>query len=164
MEPIGLMHIQRITIPKNFIEGIYSEFQETGKAGYERLALFAGKKDGSAFQVTHVIYPKQYLRKGPLGVSFHIDGSELERIWDWLYENNCSLIGQIHSHPKEAYHSEADDQLAIITTFGGVSIVVPNFGNSDSNLNGSAFYRLLPHTGWTQLTLSEINSLIKIIE
>jgi hypothetical protein len=161
-EPIGLMHIEKVFVPQQFIDGIYQEFQETGRQGYERLALLAGIKKGRDFIVTNLIYPAQELRRSKFGVSFHVSGEEIERIWDWLYENKCMLIAQVHSHPQEAYHSEADDDLAIITTFGGLSLVVPDFGNSDQNFNGSAIFRLLPESGWTELTTEQINTILKI--
>lgn len=164
MERIGLMHIMEVFIPQEFITSVYDEFRITGEKGFERLALFVGEKKAEQFFVTQVVYPKQQLLKTPHGVSFHVDGEELERIGDWLFENKRSLIAQIHSHPQEAYHSEADDALAIITTFGGVSIVIPDFGNTDQNFEGSAIYRLLPQTGWTMLTDSQTKQLIKIVD
>ena len=164
MEPIGLLHIEEVFIPKEFIESVYKKFRETGEEGYERLALFAGKKKGPVFTVTNLIFPKQHLTRGPRGVSFYVDGEELERISEWLYENSCHLIAQVHSHPAEAYHSEADDALAIVTATGGISIVVPGYGNSDTYFSNSAFYRLLPGSGWTEQSQEQIKSLIQIID
>jgi hypothetical protein len=163
-EPVGLMHIENVFVPQEFIDAIYKEFQETGRQGYERLALLGGMKKGKEFIVTNLIYPAQELRRSIYGVSFHVSGEELDRIWDWLYENKCTLIAQVHSHPTDAYHSEADDDLAIITTFGGLSLVVPDFGNSDQNFEGSAIFRLLPKSGWTELTKEQFNTLLKIIQ
>ena len=164
MEPIGLLHIKTVLIPQEFVDAVYEEFQNTGKEGFERLALFAGRKTGTEFCVTHLLYPKQQLLRTPYGLSFHVDGEELERIGEWLHQNTCSLVAQVHSHPSEAYHSKADDELALITTFGGLSIVVPDFGHTDQNLEQSAFFRLLPETGWTEISKNQINSLIKIID
>ena len=164
MEPVGLLHIEEVFIPKEFIESVYREFQETGEEGYERLALFAGNKNGPVFTVTNLIFPTQHLTKGPRGVSFYVNGIELERISGWLYENSCHLIAQVHSHPGEAYHSEADDELAIVTATGGISIVVPDYGNSDTCFSNSAFYRLLPGSGWTEQSQEQIRSLIQIID
>lgn len=164
MEPIGLQHIETIYFPKELVEDVYQQIRETGVEGYERLALCAGQKKSKEFEVTHILYPKQHLRKTSLGVSFHVDGEELERIGDWLYQKDLSLIAQIHSHPDEAYHSEADDNYAIITKSGGVSIVIPHFGTSDTCFEKSAFFRLHPQTGWTELSKQQINDLIKLTE
>lgn len=162
MEPIGLQQIETIYCPKQLVEDIYQKIRETGEEGYERLALFAGNKTGNEFTITHLLYPKQRLCKTFNGVSFHVDGEEIERIGDWLYENQLSLIAQVHSHPDEAYHSEADDNLAIITKTGGLSIVIPNFGITDSYFENSAFFRLYPTTGWTELSKRQINDLIML--
>lgn len=164
MGSIGLMHIEKVSLPQEFVDEIYIEFQKTGKQGFERLALLAGKKNGNKFVVTHLLFPNQKLSKSIYGVSFHVSGEELERIWDWLFANNCFLIAQVHSHPQVAYHSEADDDLAIITSFGGFSIVIPDFGNSDQNFEGSAIFRLLPEKGWSELTRNQIDNIFKITE
>ncbi|SHF40064.1 MPN domain-containing protein [Flavisolibacter ginsengisoli] len=163
-EPIGLMHIKTVFIPQEFVDAIYKEFQVTGSKGYERLALLAGSKKGKEFIVTNLIYPAQELHRSRFGVSFYVSGAELGRLWDWLYGNKRILIAQVHSHPTEAYHSKADDDMAIITTFGGLSLVVPDFGNSDQSFEGSAIFRLQPESGWTELTKEQINHLLKITQ
>lgn len=163
-QPVGLMHIAEVQLPIELVDEVYDQLIETGKDGYERLALFAGDERDNSVLVTNVLFPQQYLRKGPFGVSFHVDSEELDRIWDWLFENNKTLISQVHSHPTDAYHSEADDQMAIITTFGGFSIVVPDFGTSDNHFSNSAIYRLQPDTGWTQLSETELSSTIKLVK
>lgn len=164
MEPIGLMHIEQVVFPRELVEDVYKQLIETGQQGYERLALCAGDKKGPLFTITHILYPKQYLKKSELGVSFYVEGEELERIDNWLFENGKRLIAQIHSHPNEAYHSEADDAMAIITTFGGLSLVIPDFGTSDTYFEKSAVYRLLPPGAWNALSQQEVRTLIKIID
>ncbi|MCC6545053.1 MAG: Mov34/MPN/PAD-1 family protein, partial [Nitrospirae bacterium] len=36
-------------------------------------------------------------------------------------------VAQVHSHPKEAFHSDADDRWAIINHVGAMSLVLPYF-------------------------------------
>lgn len=163
MNPIGFQDIETIYFPKHFIDDIYQKMQITGAEGYERLALCAGTRNGMEFHINRIVYPEQTLHKTPSGVSFHVSGEELERLGDWLYEKQVSLIAQIHSHPNEAYHSKTDDDYAIITRAGGLSIVIPDFGTSDIDFKNSAFYRLYPDTGWTELSPEQIATLIKII-
>ena len=38
-----------------------------------------------------------------------------------------TLGGQAHSHPTDAYHSDTDDHLALVTLLGAISLVVPDF-------------------------------------
>lgn len=164
MEPIGLKHIEIIFFPSELANDIYKKLQISGAKGFEFLALCAGNKNGKEFYITDILYPKQYLQKSAFGLSFHVEGEELERIGDWLYKNQKSLIAQVHSHPAEAYHSEADDNNAIITKVGGFSIVVPNFGNSDINFEGSAIYRLFPDSGWTKISKHQAQSILNFFD
>ena len=79
----------------------------------------------------------------------------------WLYENKLKLLAQIHSHPSEAYHSKTDDEFPIMTTLGGLSIVVPYFAKHRLNHLDWAYYRLFSETNWIELNQSEIKNLIK---
>ena len=94
---------------------------------------------------------------------YAVEGEELHRINVWLYENKMKLIAQIHSHPSEAYHSEADDRFPIVDTYGGVSIVVPDFATGIITLNDWAIYRLSLNKTWDKLTNRQVNSLFLII-
>jgi hypothetical protein len=159
----GFLEIQTIEVPREFVVNTYNFFQDNGNKGYECVVLFAGEEYGNLFRVTHVIFPEQKLYKTLHGLGYSVDGVELDRINIWLYENKKTLIAQIHSHPIEAYHSEVDDDFPIVTTVGSLSIVVPDFGNSDVFFNGSAFF-YLSKEGWREMNDIEIQSLFKIIE
>jgi hypothetical protein len=67
----------------------------------------------------------------------------------------------VHSHPREAYHSHADDRYAIVTAEGGFSLVVPNFGQAPANLASWAVYRLIGGD-WTELTSQEVRDLFDV--
>jgi len=71
------------------------------------------------------------------------------------------LIAQVHSHPTEAYHSEADDRFAIVTAEGGLSLVVPNFGNAPLDPRLWAIYRLTCGE-WRELDAKESQTFISI--
>jgi hypothetical protein len=73
------------------------------------------------------------------------------------------LIAQVHSHPNEAYHSEADDEYAIVTAEGGLSFVVPNFGKAPLDPTIWAIYRLTQGE-WRGLNMNEAKLLISMSE
>ena len=50
------------------------------------------------------------------------------------------IIGQIHTHPGKAYHSDGDNAGARIAYDGYVSIVVPEYGRRLPSLGGAAIY------------------------
>jgi hypothetical protein len=104
--------------------------------------------------------PKQTAYKLREGLCVRVDGSELHRLNVWLYENSERLAIQVHSHPTEAYHSETDDTYPIVTTRGGLSLVVPDFCRNGVRGAATALYRL-NHEGWTELAPSAIGTLLR---
>lgn len=158
----GFTDIERIHIENSLILDAFELLRSAGEKGYESVALFGGFEAGNSFYVKKVIFPKQYGYNLDQGLMYSVDGEELHRINVWLYENRMSLIAQIHSHPGEAYHSEMDDRFPIVDTYGGISIVVPNFAFGIISLKDCMIYRLSLNKTWNELKLTEIETLFQI--
>lgn len=159
----GFLNIKNFEFQQKCINDAYSFLRKVGDKSYEAVALFAGKVENDIAYISEVICPLQESSKSKFGLMYTVDGKELHRINMWLYENRLKLIAQIHTHPTEAYHSETDDDFPIITTLGGLSIVVPYFAQDKLNHLGWAYYRLISETYWVELNQSEVEQLIKII-
>lgn len=155
--------ISKIIISKADIEQVYKHLRSFGAEGFEGVGLWAGVIEENKFVVKETIIPHQRSSRSEDGLLYTVDGEELHRINVWLYKNRMSLMLQIHSHPASAYHSETDDRFPIISQFGGISIVVPNFGYDDFSLESWAVYRLLPSKGWQEMSLEEKKSLFSIV-
>jgi hypothetical protein len=80
----------------------------------------------------------------------------------WLYESQLRLIGQVHSHPTQAYRSGTDDDFALATTAGCLSVVVPDFAQRPFSLRDCAVYRLQLSGEWQSLSHGEVDKLIRI--
>jgi len=158
----GFTNIERIRIENSLILQAFELLRSAGERGYEAVALFAGFEAGKSFQVEKIIFPKQYGYNLDQGLMYSVDGEELHRINVWLYENKMSLIAQIHSHPGEAYHSEMDDRYPIVDTYGGISIVVPDFASGIISLKDCVIYRLSLNKTWDELKSTEIETLFQI--
>jgi hypothetical protein len=65
------------------------------------------------------------------------------------------LVGQIHTHPGEAYHSDGDVEGARIRHRGYVSLVIPDYGRHLPNLAGSAAY-IWQDERWVELSVADI--------
>jgi hypothetical protein len=89
-----------------------------------------------------------------------VDGDALHRLNKDLYERSEVLAIQVHTHPTDAYHSDTDDTYPIVTQVGGLSIVVPDFGQLGTDGPGIAVFRLR-HLGWEQLSDLTIDELIE---
>ena len=80
-----------------------------------------------------------------------VEADELHRLNVWLYESAERLAIQVHSHPTEAFHSDTDDTYPIVTTLGGLSLVVPDFARYGVRGPETALYRL-SSAGWKGLS------------
>ena len=158
----GFQGISKIIIPLECIQKAYELMKYAGENRVEGVALFAGYEKDNEFYISQTIIPKQTAYRLELGLLYAVDGDELHRINVWLYENNLSIIAQIHSHPNEAYHSDTDDAYPIVATKGGISIVVPRFAVDPIDINNWAVYRLSSENDWIELSYSEIKKIIQI--
>lgn len=159
---IGFQGISKIIIPSECIQKAYELMRYAGKNRVEGVALFAGYEKGNEFYISQTIIPKQTAYRLELGLLYAVDADELHRINVWLYENNLTIIAQIHSHPNEAYHSETDDAYPIVATKGGISIVVPRFAEDSIDIKNWAVYRLSSENRWVELSYSETKKIIQI--
>ena len=63
------------------------------------------------------------------------------------------LLAQLHTHPGPAFHSEADDRLALPRHTGAISIVVPHFGQGwEGDLRDVSVNRHLGQGAWQELS------------
>jgi proteasome lid subunit RPN8/RPN11 len=105
--------------------------------------------------------PDQKPIKSEDGVGYFIDGQVLFELNQKLSDTGLRLIAQVHSHPGEAYHSETDDRYAIVTADGGLSLVVPDFGEAPNDPTLWAVYRLSKGS-WLELDAVQARSLLKV--
>ena len=87
--------------------------------------------------------PKQTAYRLASGLCVRVEADELHRLNVWLYENAERLAIQVHSHPTEAFHSDTDDNYPIVTTLGGLSLVVPDFARYGVRGPETALYRFV---------------------
>lgn len=158
----NLIGVSRITIPMSGLMHAYKFMREVGELGYEGLAVFVGKSKGSLFEVTNIWVPQQQVHRSEDGLSVTVGAEELHRINVSLYRSGLELIGQIHSHPTDAFHSDMDDEFAIANAVGAISIVVPDFAARRFRLDDCAVYRLEQDGTWRELSTSETLGLIEI--
>jgi len=161
---IGFLDIGKILVPQKCVLIVYEHLRKAGSNGVEGIALWAGKSSNTVFTVETAVIPKQKALRYEDGLLYTVEGDELHRLNKWLYLNKLSLIAQVHSHPREAYHSSTDDEFPIISTVGGISIVIPNFGFGEISKRSWAVYRLQQQSGWVEQNAEEVNSLIEIID
>ena len=156
--------LRHITVERAIINQMLGTMREFGSHGWEVLVLWVGEIElntGEA-RVTQAYVPKQKAISNEDGVGYFVGGETLFQLNRELSETGLRLIAQVHSHPREAYHSEADDRYAIVTAEGGLSLVVPDFGSAPAEPASWAVYRLHGRD-WRELGPKEVGSLFDVV-
>lgn len=149
-----LKDARRITIAPSLVAHTLEILRDFGSARCEGLVLWVGNVENGRAAVEEVWVPRQRQIRSEQGVGYFVESDVLFELNRQLSASGRRLIAQVHSHPSEAYHSETDDTYAIVTTEGGFSLVVPDFGRAPADPASWAVYRL---TGarWTELSHDE---------
>lgn len=153
-------NIEKVLVPSWIITKTCKFLQKGGEKGKEALSLWVGRPENNFFNIKDVLFPEQISNR----LFFHVSDKELDKINRELYKKNLSLIAQIHSHPRAAFHSSIDEKYPIMTTLGGFSIVIPSYGFiSSNNFHEYAVYRLT-EKGWVEFTQKEVGAIFSIIK
>jgi hypothetical protein len=109
--------------------------------------------------VTRLLVPEQ--STGPL--HFNVPLRERLRILGEVTKESEFVLIQLHTHPKQAFHSAADDALAITKHTGAVSIVIPDFGRLwTGELRTTSVNIHLGAGRWAELPPADVERLFQI--
>jgi len=120
-----------------------------GEIEHEGVVLWPGKVSGGTCDISDPLIPRQITGRR----FFRIPEDEVFRIIQWISGQELVIPIQIHSHPKAAYHSDADDEYAFIQHENAISIVVPYFGSFPASqfLLMARFFRLHAGNEWQEM-------------
>jgi hypothetical protein len=124
----NLLAVKRFLFPKNLAEGCLEALRSEGEHGDELFIALTATVDDDEVCFRRALVPEQTCHKTPEGLLVTIEGEAIFALNRDCYEHDEILAGQIHAHPDHAYHSGADDMLALVHLPGAISIVVPHFG------------------------------------
>jgi hypothetical protein len=156
----NLATTQVLVVPSDVVVRTGDTLRAFGTRGFEGLVLWAGTIANNDARVTQGLVPPQQPIGDERGVGYFVDGDSLFELNVHLHRSGLLLLAQVHSHPSEAYHSEADDRYAIVTAEGGYSLVAPDFGEAFA-IASCAVYRLSGGE-WLELGEDEVGRRIHV--
>ena len=134
------------------IETTLRHLREGGERDIETVVLWLGHATAEVTQITEAYRPDQEAAFD----RFHISSEAMRAVMAHLRKTRAKIVAQVHSHPREAFHSAADDEWAIVRHAGAHSLVVPNFAE-DTTLNNFfdqvAAYELSSDDRWMHIEL-----------
>jgi hypothetical protein len=150
-----LADITEFIVPLDLVEGTLKRLHAAGRGGYEAFVLWGGvvdAEDQTRFRMTDSYLPEQSTMVTENGLLVLVDGEALFRVNKAFHERGLILAAQVHSHPTDAFHSDTDDEFAMVTLVGGLSGVVPDFGDGGiERLTDWAWYRLSGPGDWSEI-------------
>ena len=159
-EKLRLVHVLGTIVGKTL-----TTLRKPGSECYEAMVLWAGSfLSEKEFQIDSVLFPDQILYRTSSGVGLYVKGDGLFRINRWLYDHEKVVLAQVHSHPRDAYHSETDNEFPVATSAGQFSIVIPDYARRPfRNLSDYAIYRLKRDGRWRGLKQNQISMIFRVI-
>jgi hypothetical protein len=148
---LTLCGVEEFVVPLGLVDQTLGPLQEAGREGYEAFVLWGGRLggDGGTLVFESAYFPEQTTSRTKDGLLVVVEGDALFRVNRAFYERGLILAGQVHSHPTDAYHSDTDDAYPLMTLVGGLSGVVPDFGDGGRERLGEwAWYRLVGPGDW----------------
>jgi hypothetical protein len=141
-------------VPFQVLDESLEFLRRQGRRGHEGVVFWAGRFSGSEFRIMRAIVPQQTTGR----LFYRISNDETFRALEMVSNEDLVIPIQIHSHPREAFHSEVDDERAFIRHENAISIVVPYFADFPVGefLLRAKFYRLREETVWEEMQADEI--------
>lgn len=136
-----------IQITTGLLDQTLAHIHEGARIDCETAVLWLGRRDLGIEQVVEVHRPDQRVRLD----LFHIQPESMRVLMAKLREQRLHILAQVHSHPGKAFHSDADNEWAIVRHRGALSFVIPHFGRECSSatfLDDVAVFQLNDRDLW----------------
>ncbi len=144
-----------IVFAQSCLRGMVDCIAPANRRHHEGVAFLLGRTDGVQALCLASVRPCAITTPG----SFHVPANEMARVVALATELDLQVVGQVHTHPRLAAHSDGDEDGANIKFDGFVSIVIPEYGAHLPSLRDSAAYWYSRSRGWRRLPLSAITIL-----
>jgi proteasome lid subunit RPN8/RPN11 len=151
---------RHLSVPHRLLAATLRELRDAGAASMERLVLWTGEPAADA-HVSSLVVPPQEADVD----YFHVPPIGMRAVFDALRPNRHAVLAQVHSHPGVAFHSEADDEWAIVRYEGALSIVVPYFASAttpETFVQDAAVFVLRADDVWHEVPRGELDHLLEM--
>lgn len=154
--------IEPTIVPESVVENTLMYLRLAGTRRSECVVLWLARREADAIRVVDAYRPDQVAEED----FFRIPPSAMQAVMRRVGDSGLLIASQVHSHPREAFHSRADDQWAIVRHLDALSIVVPYFaagvGVGDF-LASSAVFRLGSDNRWRVIPKADLPGWVRIL-
>lgn len=153
--------LRRYRTPAALLTATCEALHTTGAGVREAVVLWQGRVlDEVTAEFTKLHVPRQVT--GPL--HFNVPLADRLKLLAAVSADDEFILAQVHTHPEHAFHSAADDRLAITKHFGAVSIVVPFFALTwRGDLSQTSVNVCLGGDRWRELAPREVLDTFEVL-
>jgi len=147
--------------PQSVVKQTIVHLQAAGAVGHECLVLWLARRLDDRLEVVTAHRPEQRAWRD----RFIVDAAEMASLKALLRKDRLMIAAQVHSHPKEAFHSFADDEGAFIRHLGALSFVIPYFARDSSVstfLEEAALHELREGNRWSLVPFEGVRARCQI--
>ena len=142
----------KLILTQACLDAIQAGLEPEMRKGHEGIVYLLGRTDGVTALAITVFRPQAMTTAG----SFHVEPRAMAACVAAAGKYELQVIGQLHTHPSQAYHSDGDVEGARIRYPGYASVVLPNYGRLLPNLAGAAAYLWGADQVWRQLGVQDV--------
>lgn len=154
--PVAPPHARRVVLTAACRDAIQASLAPEITRQHEGIVYLLGQTDGHASLIVTAYRPQASTNRG----SFHVVETAMRPVVEAASTTGLQVVGQLHTHPGDAYHSAGDETGALIRFNGFVSIVLPDYGTRLPNFDGAALYMFsTDECRFVQLALTDLSVL-----
>ncbi|MCK1348631.1 hypothetical protein [Bradyrhizobium sp. CW11] len=151
-----------VHVEKTHIQQTLDHLRAAGRRNAECVVLWLAEEAADRAKVVRQVYrPEQWARED----IFRIAPAEMRQIIRLISDRGWMIAAQAHSHPREAFHSPADDKWAIVRHRGALSLVLPHFASRSTVENffeHTATFCLDSCNRWNEVDTKGINEWLHV--
>jgi proteasome lid subunit RPN8/RPN11 len=154
--PVAAPQPRRIVMTAACVSALRPALAPDTARGHEGIVYLLGQTDGFTSIALSVFRPQARTTQG----SFNVDTGAMRLVIEAANAHGLQVVGQLHTHPGEAFHSEGDVAGALIRFGGFISIVLPEFGRHLPDFTAAAIYMFSgSDRRWVDLAATDVSVL-----
>jgi len=138
---------RRLVVPASVRKETERHFRECGRGSRECLVFWTSSDGGDEIRIARSIHPPH----DSTAVTTDLTGAQVCSLNMDLVDHGDRVVVQLHTHPGRAFHSQRDDELALVQTNGFLSIVVPNFAREGIRALPDCYVAEFTNGAWRQV-------------
>lgn len=95
--------------------------------------------------------------------SFFVSAKSMAQVVRAGANNSLQVVGQVHTHPQQAFHSTGDNEGALTAYDGYVSIVLPGYGRKLPSFKDGAFFVYVKGHGFIEVPSTKMKIVPEVL-